>query len=224
MSRAELLTTVAAWLEKLSVGHPLRVGIDGCDAAGKTTFADELGDVLRAAGRAVIRASIDGFHNPASVRHRRGSESAEGYFFDSFDNAALVRELLAPLGPGGTRVYRRAIFDFRRDRPRMLPAESAASDAMLIFDGVFLHRAELAEFWDFSIFLDVDFEAAIARAESRDCELFGSASVVRERYERRYVPGQELYFAQCDPQRRANLVICNIDPSQPSIRSARGVP
>ena len=72
-------------------------------------------------------------------------------------------------------------------------------------------------FWDFSIFLDVDFETAIERAERRDLELFGSAANVRARYEQRYVPGQRLYFARCNPNRRATLVVDNTDPNRPAI-------
>ena len=57
----------------------LRVGIDGVDGAGKTTLADTLADALEAAGIAVIRASVDGFHHPRAVRYRLGRESPEGF-------------------------------------------------------------------------------------------------------------------------------------------------
>ncbi len=40
--------------------HPVRVGVDGSSAAGKTTLADELAGVLRKpSGREVIRAEFD---------------------------------------------------------------------------------------------------------------------------------------------------------------------
>jgi uridine kinase len=48
------------------------VGIDGPDAAGKSTFADSLSDRL---GTSTVRASIDGFHHPRAVRRRRGELS-----------------------------------------------------------------------------------------------------------------------------------------------------
>src|SRR5262245_32785925 len=144
MLRAELLAKVAARLAALELGHPTRVGIDGCDAAGKTTFADDLGRAMGAQGRSAIRASIAGFHDPASVRYQRGRESGDGYFLDSFDNDAVIRELLDPFGPGGSLRYRRAVFDFRTDRAVDSPSLTAAVDAVLLFDGVFLHRDELA--------------------------------------------------------------------------------
>ena len=60
-----------------------RVGIDGVDGAGKTTFGDELARVLAAAGRPTIRASVDGFHNPKSIRYRLGRSCPRGYFISS---------------------------------------------------------------------------------------------------------------------------------------------
>lgn len=94
---------------------PLRVGIDGIDAAGKTFLADEIADYLVKNGHQVIRASIDGFHNPRNIRHRRGSLSPEGYYCDSFNYELLKSCLLAPLEPEGNRVCRLKAFDFKTD-------------------------------------------------------------------------------------------------------------
>jgi uridine kinase len=54
--------------------HPLRVALDGPDAAGKTSLADELADRL-AQRRHVIRASADDFQRPRAERYRRGVPS-----------------------------------------------------------------------------------------------------------------------------------------------------
>ena len=75
----------------------------------------------------MIRASIDGFHNPRAERYRRGVASAEGYFLDSFDYAELKSALLEPLGPSGGRRFRRAVFDFRSDRPVNAPAAQTST-------------------------------------------------------------------------------------------------
>lgn len=63
--------------------HPIRVAIDGIDAAGKTTLAKQLATILEEQGRSVIQASIDDFHNPKAVRQQRGTLSPEGYFYDT---------------------------------------------------------------------------------------------------------------------------------------------
>ncbi len=215
MERQALIHHLASTLAALPCPRPLRVAIDGVDASGKTTFADELAPALEALGRSVIRASVDGFHNPAAVRRRRGASSPEGYYRDSFNHEALIGELLGPLGPGGARLFRRAVFDFRSDRAVDSAPERSRDDAVLLLDGVFLLRPELRGYFEFSVFLRADFEVTVARAEERDLELFGSLEQVRRRYRERYVPGQRLYLAEAEPERWASIVIDNNDPSQP---------
>lgn len=217
MERSQLLDDLAGRISLLQQLHPIRVALDGPDAAGKTTVAQELVAPLRARGQPVIRASVDGFHHPARIRHARGSLSPEGYYYDSFNYQALVESLLDPLGPGGSRRYGPAVFDFRADAEVRMPARVAKVNAVLLFDGVFLLRPELTGHWDFTIFVDASFETNIARAEQRDAELFGGVEEVRRRYEHRYVPGQRLYLNECRPKERAGVVIDNNDPSNPVI-------
>jgi uridine kinase len=217
MDRRKLNSHLASQITSLPAPHPLRVAIDGVDAAGKTTLADELAGALASHDRSAIRASIDGFHNPASVRYRRGSNSPEGYYRDSFNYRALLEELLEPLGPGGSRRYRRAVFDFRTDSHTATAFEEAAPESVLLFDGVFLLRPELSPVWDLSILLLTEPSIALARAETRDLEMFGSSIAIRHRYEQRYLPGQRLYFAEADPVRRADFVIDNNDPTDPEL-------
>lgn len=59
---------IASQMAAIARPHSVRVAIDGVDAAGKTTFADELAPRLTALGRPVIRASIDGGGSTAARR------------------------------------------------------------------------------------------------------------------------------------------------------------
>jgi uridine kinase len=217
MERRELVESLAARIAAIRRFPPVRVAIDGVDASGKTMLADALAPSIEALGRPVIRASVDGFHNPAAIRGHRGSTSAEGYYLDSFDYDALIQGLLQPLGPDGSLMFRRAVFDFRRDEPAHTPLERAQDDAVLIFDGVFLLRPELREHFDFSILLRVDLSVALDRAEVRDLPLFGTVEAVRRRYRARYFPGQRLYLEQVRPEQLASVVINNNDPMRPIV-------
>lgn len=219
MKRSQLLAHLVSQILQLEQPHPVRLAIDGPDAAGKTTLAQELIAPLQARGRPVIRASIDGFHHPAHVRRQRGAFSPEGYYHDSFNYPALIESLLAPLGPGGSRRYRAAVFDYRTDSEVQPVARIAEVDAVLLFDGVFLLGPELLEYWDLTIFVEAAFETTLARAEQRDRSLFGSAEAVRERYRRRYIPGQKLYFDRCRPQELAKIIIDNNDPWNPEVQA-----
>ena len=223
-ARAALLEYLADLVAALRRPHPVRVAIDGPDAAGKSTLADELAERLVARGRTVIRASVDGFHRPRAERYRRGERSPEGYWLDSFDHEALRANLLDPLGPGGTRRYRTQVFDYRGDRPRATPARLARADATLVFDGVFLPRPELDHAWDLRVFLDVPFAETLRRAVERDRALFGSAGATEERYRHRYIPGQRLYDASVRPREVADVVVDNRDPASPRLVAVRPRP
>ena len=221
MNRSDLLILLAERILALDLPHPTRVGIDGVDAAGKTTLADELAQTLAArTHRQIIRASIDRFHNPHAVRARQGSDSPEGYFADSFNLPALKQLLLDPLGPGSEdRSVQTAIFDVLADQPVSAETTNAAPDALLIFDGIFLHRPELAEVWDISVFLQVDFDTVLERAARRDHERasIGSEQAILERYYKRYLPAQRRYLQDCQPAERATILIDNNKPSAPII-------
>jgi uridine kinase len=86
VKRAELIERLA---DAIDAAGARRVAIDGPDAAGKTTLADELAHALRARGREVTRVSADDFLRPCEERYRRGELSPEGYYEDSFDYDAL---------------------------------------------------------------------------------------------------------------------------------------
>ena len=88
---------LAARIVALPTNGPLMVGIDGVTASGKTTLADTLAPLIKTLGRPVVRATIDGFHNPPDVRYRKGKDSPEGYYADSFNYDALINTLLEPL-------------------------------------------------------------------------------------------------------------------------------
>lgn len=217
MTRAAALEQLAASIAALRLDHPTRVAIDGVDGSGKTTMADELIEPIRRAGREVIRASVDGFHNPRAVRYTRGPDSPEGYFLDSFDYAAVKRELLEPLGPAGGGKFRTAVFDYRTDQPVESPRRAARRDAVLLFDGVFLSRPELQGSWDLTVWLHVPFEVTVERAVARDSRNGGDAVVTRGKYEHRYVPGQRLYLTQCRPQERADIIVDNTALDRPKV-------
>ena len=218
MNRTDLLRELAMAILGRALPHPTCVAIDGVDAAGKTTLANEIAAVLNTSSRQIIRASIDGFHNPKHIRRR--DDTADGYFRNSFNYQALRDHLLAPLGPNGSRLFRRATFDFRTDAEVVSERELAAPDAIFLLDGVFLLRSELRTHWDLSIFVEADFETTVARAEVRDRELFGDAAAVRQRYESRYIPGQRLYLEREQPRRFADIVVSNNDFSNPRLEHA----
>jgi uridine kinase len=216
---AQLVQGIANFIRPYKPAQILRVGVDGVDGVGKTAFADALGRVIETLGRSVIRASVDGFHHPRKERYRRGRASPVGFYLDSYDYAALKRVLLDPLGPHGSRAYCPAIFDHVRDAPLPKRILAAEPDSVVIFDGIFLHRTELRDVWDLSIFLDAPFDITIPRGAGRGPG-WGSPDV-HAPSNQRYIEGQRLYLRECTPQKLANIVVDYSDFANPIVVTRR---
>jgi uridine kinase len=212
--RRDLVWELARAINAVQAAGIVRVGVDGVDGAGKTTLGDELAAAVRDLGRPVIRASVDSFHNPRAIRYRQGRDSPDGFFLDSYDYALLRRVLLDPLSRGGSGRYRAVAFDYVKDLPMRTPERAAAPNAVLIFDGIFLHRPELTGYWDYSIFLRVGFDTSIPRCAQARPELSPDP---RAESNRRYVDGQRIYLRTCEPEKLATIVIDNEDLDAPSI-------
>ncbi len=214
-TRNAVVACLAGMIHEVKLNHPTRVGIDGVDCSGKTRLADELVEPLNDLGREVMRVSIDGFHNPKSIRYRRGRRSPAGFYRDTFDVEAIVRCVLEPLGPNGNRQFLPRQFDFKTDLPVDPLWQEASADSVVLFDGIFIHRPELLRFWDFTIFVEADFDETLRRAEERDGYLFGNSEDVEAIYKARYIPGQKLYLESEKPRDKANVVLDNNDFMNP---------
>ena len=181
------------------------VAVDGVDGAGKSHFAADLVDALEKAGHAAFVASIDGFHRPRAERYAQGEDSPKGFYEDSYDYSTFRRVLVEPFRLGGSTAFVTAAFDHRADaqvEPKWL---TAPADAILVVEGIFLHRPELRGLWNYSIWLDVPAAVAEQRLVDRD----GPSGVGA-----RYVGGQKLY-AKEKPSSRATAIIDNADFEHP---------
>ena len=107
--------------------------------------------------------------------------------------------------PGGSGRFRRAIFDVDADGVVDAPEEQAAPGSILLFDGIFLHRPELRGYWDFSVFLHVEWV--------RNHRVRHQPDQARPRYSE----GQALYLRECRPDERASVLIDHDDLDRPLI-------
>ncbi|MEO6394635.1 MAG: uridine kinase [Devosia sp.] len=208
-ARRHLFDLLATRIDELEGEALTMVAIDGVDGAGKTMFADALAAHLEKQGQIVVRTGIDAFHNPRAMRYARGKDSSEGFYRDSYDLDALRTWLLFPARIG--MPFRPAYFDHRTDRRLAVNPLTVPLPAVLIFDGLFLHRPELRDEWDLSIFLDVPFEVSFARMAVRDRSDPNPEAVANKRY----LEGQKLYFKEARPQKQADILIDYSDPELP---------
>ncbi len=217
--RRVIIELLADFIAAQPCDQTLCVGIDGRSASGKTVLADELVEPVEQRGRPVIRASIDGFHQPRAMRYANG-DGPEHYYRDSFNLPAVRECVLDPLGPTGDGSYRSAVFDFRTDQPVTVEPIDAPANAVLLFEGVFLFQPKLNDAWDVRILVEADIETTITRALVRDADLMGGADAVRRRYDNRYVLGQQIYRDASNPVDQADVIVMNDDPANPQLQWA----
>lgn len=210
-------------LAALAAAVPLRPGgvstvaIDGVDGAGKTRFAAGLLAALRAAARPAVVVHLDDFHRLRADRYRRGRDDPDGFWLDSYDYDALRQRVLDPVRAGAPVGIVPASSDLARDVPVTPPPVRLPAGSVLVIEGLFLHRDELAGEWDLSVLLDVPFAETARRMHLRD----GTPPDPDAPALRRYVEGQRRYFAACDPRSRASVMLDNTDPAQPVVLQAR---
>lgn len=214
-TRDAVLRSVADRLTAQDLAHPVRVGIDGICGAGKTTFARDLAAVIIDRATPVVLLDSDGFHNVRAVRYRQGRHSARGYYEDGYDFDALAERVLRPLGAGGDLTYATAVHDLATDAVLTGCVAQADPGAVVLFDCTFLQRSELRHLWDQVVFLDVSRPVARARGIARDADALGGEPAAAAAYDARYLAGWDLYVADVDPRKRADLVIHHDDPAQP---------
>ena len=212
-ARTALIGSIADALTAPRPRRRRRIGIDGRDGAGKTRFADELATALVERRLEVVRATVDRFHNPREVRYHRGRGSAEGFYLDSYDLVSLRRLLLEPAGPDGDGRVVLGIHDVERDVAVVGEERVIPPGGVLLVDGIFLHRSELVEVWDASVYLHVEPAIAVARCADRDD---GEADIEAPS-NARYLGGQALYHERCHPEARATWVVDNGDLAAPRV-------
>jgi uridine kinase len=196
------------------------VAIDGRCASGKPAPAGELAAELsfQNPSMQILRPSVDGFHNARERRYRQGEYSPNGYYEDAYDYQSLVECLLRPLSGNAFPVLcRQASLDLTTDLPDTAPPIAVGSHSVLLFEGLFLFRSSINDYWDLRILLDVGENESISRAIARDTDLIGTAEIVRKKYSLRYEPAWRIYVEAESPTSKADWVIDNEDIHNPKV-------
>ncbi|MBM6648954.1 hypothetical protein [Bacillus sp. RIT 809] len=217
MHRQKRMKEIADHILTLNLTHPIRVGVSGITASGKTAFANELAEELKQCGVPVTRASIDDFHNPRAIRYTQGKESARGYYEDAHDYTAFKERLLKPLGPSGNLQYETISHNLITDVSVHNEPLVALSNMVLIVDGTFLLKKDIEHLFDYKIFVDTDFEIARNRGAKRETEAFGSYEEAEKMFLNRYHAACKMYIDEHNPKECADVVFQNSDFENPEV-------
>ena len=180
--------------------HVLRVAVDGHPATSPGAFADALVDPLRLRGRPVLRVSAELFQRPASLRFERGRTDPDAFYDDRLDLAGLRRELLDPLGPGGSGLYLPTLWDPETDRATRAQYELAPVGSVLILDGTLLLGRGLP--FDLTMHLRLSAGARERRVSPA---------------ERWALPAYGRYEREANPEQTADVLIRLDDPRHPAL-------
>ena len=211
---AEVAQNIA--MQAFDSERPFIVGVNGIDGSGKTMLSTELHRQLEAQGLPVTIVHIDDFTQPRS-RRAASNDPIEHYYNNTFDIDTLRNAVLAPL------VARRQLGSvlLRHESPHdpsQLVEHSysfSGGPSVVIVEGVFVFRPELADYFDTKIFVDIPLSEMRQRAIERDVPRFGFG--VLKKYLTRYLPAQTRYLEVVRPFDIADIVINNTDWHNPYI-------
>jgi hypothetical protein len=192
-----LVDELAESLAARGSGGWTRVAVDGAPPSRPGAFADRLADGLRLRGRPVLRVSAHDFLRPASLRLEHGRFDPDARH-DWLDAGGLIREVLAPLEPGGSGRVLPSLWDAAADRATRAPYTSLPAGGVLVLDGELLLGRGLA------------FEHTV--------HLWLSAPALARRYDEEWaLPAFARYDAEVRPLLTADTGVRVDDPDHPAL-------
>jgi hypothetical protein len=181
----------------------VRLGVEGPVAADTEALADAVAAELEHRAVPVARARGREFLRARSLRLERGPADPDTYADGWYDLAALRREVLDPLGPGGSLRWLPGLRDPETDRPLRRPPVDAAAGTVGVVDAPFLARWEVADAFDLLVHLDVSPAAQVRRVPDDE--------------QPRVLPAWQQYLEWYDPAASAAFVVRYDRPSHPAL-------
>jgi len=179
----------------------VRVLVDGAPAAGPGELADRLVAPLRTRGRSVLRVSAGDFLRPASLRLEYGRTDPDVFYDEWLDTGALLREVLEPLGPGGSGRVLPALWDSRMDRAYRVPYRMLPPGGVLVLDGTLLLGRGLPVELSVHLWLS---QGALDRRTAGE--------------ERWRLPAYHRYEGEARPRETADVVVRADHPRRPAVQ------
>ena len=171
---------------------PLLVALDGRSAAGKSTLAQQV--VVRTAALVI---DGDDFYRGGDDAFWQARSAAEKV--DLVIDWRRQRALLTKLGRGEPAWWEP--YDWGADDGRMDAEVRVGPAAVVVLDGAYSARPELADLFALRVLLDVPRETRRERLLLREGERY------RAEWEARWSEAEDLYFEQLMPPESFDLVL-----------------
>jgi uridine kinase len=173
-------------IDKLLGKEAFVIAIDGGSASGKTTLAEILKEVYDCN---VIHMD-DFFLRPEQRTEARFAEAG-----GNVDRERFLEEVLLPLSEGKDACYRR--FDCSSQTLSM--PILAKAKRLTVVEGAYSMHPELAGYYDFSVFLEVDEKCRRERILKRN------SAPVAERFFSEWIPLENKYFEKMRVKERCDI-------------------
>ena len=188
------------------------IGINGVDTSGKTFFTNNLAQFLTAMNIKNEIINIDDFHNPLEIR-RQGENEIDAYYGNAFNYNQVICEILKPLRDTGNVDKEVICLNLDTDKYENVKRYCVDKETVLLIEGVLLFRPPIAEYLDGKIFLHIDFDEVMRRAEIRDAPKYGAGFL--DKYITKYIPIQKRYLREYQPEKNCDIFIDNNDYFNP---------
>ncbi|HEX7065410.1 MAG TPA: uridine kinase [Bacillales bacterium] len=167
----------------------LMVGVDGFGGSGKSTLARK----AEALGGEVTIVEMDDFFLPSVEREKNRKQNEIG----DVDWRRVKEQVLMPLSKDQDGNYQR--YDW--DSDQLAEWHAVPTGGIVVVEGVYSTRNELAGFYDYKIWVESPRELRLQRGIERDGE------EAREWWEKEWMPEEERYARAQNPKASADLVI-----------------
>ena len=196
-----LVAYVADAIDALPRDRHVAVAVDGAPPSGADRLSEQLVNELRLRGRAAVHVAARDYLRPASVRLEFGREDPDQFYTEWFDLRAIEREVLDPIGPGGSGRVLPRLWDAEADRAFRVQYVELKPGGVVLLEGPFLIGAGLP--FDLIVHLSLSAAALVRRTADGDAWTLPAY----RRYEREQSPLETADIAvRCDDPRHPAIV------------------
>lgn len=168
----------------------LIVGVDGCGGSGKSTLANRLKDKFSN----VTIVHMDDFYLPSSQIIKSTPEKKS--IGADFDWKRVLNQVLEPISQNLEGRYQR--YDWEKDK--LTEWHTVPIGGIVIVEGVYSIREELANKYDYTVWVECPRETRLSRGLERD----GKEAL--EMWENNWMISEDIYVKEHKPHERADII------------------
>lgn len=168
----------------------LTVGVDGCGGSGKSTLASRLKD--RFSNVTIVH--MDDFYLPSAQIIKLDPEKKP--IGADFDWERVLNQILDPISQNLEGRYQR--YDWEKDK--LTEWHTVPIGGIVIVEGVYSIREELANKYDFTIWVECPRETRLSRGLERD------GKVALEMWENNWMISEDMYVKVHKPNEKADII------------------